>query len=183
MTIYIALLRAINVGGKNKIKMEALRHMLEAMGLHQVQTYIQTGNVLFESSEEAEPLRIRIEQEIKAVFDLDIAVIMRTAAELEQILQNCPFSEAEILKAEATAVGESLYVALLSQAPLQEKVERLKGYASEGDAYQVIGRDVYLLFKDSIRTSKVAINLQKLEVPATVRNWKTLNKLRDLASS
>jgi uncharacterized protein (DUF1697 family) len=181
MTIYIALLRGINVGGHNLIKMAELKNMFEKMGLGRVKTYIQSGNVLFESNEREEPLRIRIEQEIKEVFGFSVTVVLRTSEELIRITENCPFSEQEVSEAEELSEGKSLYVSLLLVEPSKEGIERLKSVGSDSDKYQVEGREVYLLFRHSLRKSKLAINLQKLDVPATMRNWKTINKLTSLA--
>lgn len=183
MTIYIALLRGINVGGKNKIKMSELKSTLEAMGLNRVQTYIQSGNVLFESEEEEEPLRKRMEQAIEAAFGLAITVVLRSSDELKRIAKNCPFSAEEVSGAEASSEGEALYVSFLLKEPSLEGIERLGAVKSEGDKYQIEGRDVFLLFHQSIRKSKLANKLEKLDVPATVRNWKTINKLVALASA
>lgn len=183
MTIYIALLRGINVGGKNIIKMAELKRVFEAIGLYEVQTYIQSGNVLFKSNEGEEPLGKKIEHEIEAAFGFSVTVVLRTAAELEQIILNCPFSKEEVYEAESSSEAESLYVSLLTHAPSQEKIERLNVYRNESDMYQIIGREVFLLFRNSIRNSKIANNLQKLDVPGTVRNWKTINKLTVLAKA
>lgn len=184
MTIYIALLRGINVGGKNKIKMADLKRMLESIGLSRVETYIQSGNVLFESNEKEDTLRKKIEYEIETIFGFSVVVVLRTAAELERIIQDCPFSEDEVTEAESSnSEGESLYVSLLTQAPLQEKIEHLNTFRSEGDEYRIKNRDIYLLFRHSIRNSKLANNLQKLDIPATVRNWKTINKLHAIAKA
>lgn len=177
MTIYIALLRGINVGGHHKIKMVELRNTFEKLGFNQVQTYIQSGNVLFESNEEETLLRWQIEHKIEQDFGFSVSVVLRTASELERIIRNCPFSEESISEAAASSKGESLYAALLADAPLQEGIERLSAYKSENEEYQIEGREIYLLFHQSIRNSKLAINLQKLGVPVTIRNWKTLNKL------
>ena len=182
MTIYIALLRGINVGGKNMIKMAELKKMFETMGLCRVQTYIQSGNVLFESNEEEEPLRQRIEDQIEAVFGFSLTVMLRTAEALNRIVADCPFSEQAISEAEASAVGESLFVSLLLEEPSREGIERLNKYKSENEEYRMEGREVYLLFHHSIRNSKLVNNLQKLDVPSTIRNWKTMNKLVALAN-
>jgi uncharacterized protein (DUF1697 family) len=183
MKIYIALLRGINVGGKNIIKMSNLKLMFESIGLYGAQTYIQSGNILFKSNEEEEPLRNKIEHEIEKTFGFSISVIIRQSVELEGIIRNCPFSKEAILKAESSAKGEILYVSLLSHEPLQENILRLNTYKGESEEYLIEGRDIYLLFSDSIRNSKLAANLHKLEVPATVRNWKTINKLLLLAKA
>lgn len=183
MTIYIALLRGINVGGKNIIKMVDLKRVFETMGFCQVQTYIQSGNVLFKSEDEEGALRKKIEHGIDAAFGFSVTVVLRTAAELEWVISNCPFSEKAISEAEASSEGESLYVSLLTHAPSQDKIDKLNAYRSESDDYRIEGREVFLLFCNSIRNSKLASNLHKLDVPATVRNWKTISKLLVLAKA
>ncbi|MHB1314291.1 MAG: DUF1697 domain-containing protein [Christensenellales bacterium] len=183
MTTFAALLRGINVGGNNIIKMAALKRLFEAAGCSRVQTYIQSGNVLFQSDEEEEQLRAHMESELEKAFGLKITVVLRTAAQLESILQHCPFSREEVLAAESAAIGESLYVSLLARAPLPEGIGRLNAYKSENEKVVILGREVYLLFYRSIRDSNLANNLQKLAVPFTVRNWKTLAKLCALAKA
>lgn len=180
MTTYIAFLRGINVGGKNKIKMADLKTMFEQIGCSEVQTYIQSGNVIFESNETEKQLQDRVEQEIEKMFGITTSVILRTAQELEKILNSCPFSESDVKEAEESCEGESLYVSLMQEIPPQESFEKLKATPNIDDKYELVDRDVYLLFKRSIRNSKLANNLQKLEVPATVRNWNTLNKIVSL---
>lgn len=179
--IYVALLRGINVGGRNKIKMAELRTVLEKIGLRHVKTYIQSGNVLFDSPDDESILRQRIEQEIAAVFGITLTVVVRTAEEMEHIVGHCPFSPELIAEAASTCVGESLYVALLPDAPLPSGIEKLAAANNEDDAYQIVGRNVYLLFRRSVRDAKLSANLQKLGVPATVRNWNTMNKLVEMA--
>jgi uncharacterized protein (DUF1697 family) len=184
MIIYIALLRGINVGGKNMIKMADLKQMFEALGLCRVETYIQSGNIIFESEENEDTLRVMIENAITKLNGSSITVILRTDTELEQIIQDCPFSEEEIVDAElANIEGESLYVSLLPNAPLQEKIGRLNSFQSVNDKFHIKNRDIYLLLRHSIRNSKLANNLQKLEIPSTTRNWKTMNKLCSLVKA
>lgn len=182
MTVYIALLRGINVGGHNIIKMAELKQLFESMGLYEVKTYIQSGNVVFKSNEEEEVLCNKIEHEINSVLGFSVTVMLRTSEELEQIITNLPFSEEEISKAAMSTEVETLYVALLTKAPLQEKAELLEAYKGQEDKYEIIGREVFLLFNNkSIRNSKLPNNLNKLDVPNTVRNWKTINKLASMA--
>ncbi|WP_274365687.1 DUF1697 domain-containing protein [Paenibacillus thermotolerans] len=183
MTIYIALLRGINVGGKNKIKMADLRSTLETIGLRQVQTYIQSGNILFASDEEVQPLREKIEQGIVNGFGISSSVILRTAAEWERIIRDCPFTEAEIAEADAASDAESFYVLLLQEAVTEEAIDRIKGYQAEGEQYRATGREIYFLFHHSVRDSKLASNLHKLGGPQTMRNWNTMRKLAELAEA
>jgi uncharacterized protein (DUF1697 family) len=177
MTIYIALLRGINVSGHNKIKMTELKSALESMGLGRVQTYIQSGNVLFESQEEVEPLRRRIEDEIKTVFGLSITVILRTTKELERIIANCPFA------ADSLSEGESIQVSALTEALSQKQIDILSDDKSKVDEYQINGQEIYFLFHQSILDSKLAKNLQKLGSSVTSRNWNTIIKLAALAKA
>lgn len=177
MTIYIAFLRGINVGGKTIVKMAELKKLFEELGLMNVKTYIQSGNVLFTSEELEASLTERMESALHKTFGFEITVVIRTLPELERILAGCPFSEEEILAAKATAVGESLYVAMLPREPLAEKLPLVEAYRTDQEEYFIHGRDVYLLFRDTVRTSKLANHLHKLGEPSTVRNWNTMGKL------
>ena len=177
MTLFIALLRGINVGGHNVIKMAALRELLESLGLNNVKTYIQSGNVLFESEESADKLSQRIEEGIKGAFKLSIPVVLRTSLELDGIIQNCPFPTDNL------AEGESVQISFLKEELTKEGIDTLYSFKSEIDEYHLEGKDIYLYFRQSIRDSKLALHLQKIGVPGTVRNWKTVMKLDSLASA
>ncbi|MGE7690393.1 DUF1697 domain-containing protein [Lysinibacillus sp. NPDC097214] len=180
MTIYIALLRGINVGGHNKIIMAELRNSLEQLGLQNVKTYIQSGNILFESDETEELLQTKIHEKIKEDFGVSSVVIIRTAEKIQQIVSQSPFSDQEISEAESSCKGECLHVALLPTAPSKANSDKFLSFVNEKELSVINGRDVYLLFYDSIRNSKLGNNLKKLEIPATVRNWKTLMKLSSM---
>lgn len=184
MTTYIAFLRGINVGGKNIVKMAALKQLFENQGVCQVETYIQSGNVLFQSAEQEDPLREKLEQAFEATFGFSVPLVLRTAEELAQLFARCPFSPEIVAAAEAEAGSgvECLYVALLPSTPAPEHMAWLDPYINSGDRCQIIGRDVYLLFHHSIRQSKLAGNLHKLHASATVRNWNTLSRLSELAA-
>ncbi|WP_042163111.1 DUF1697 domain-containing protein [Paenibacillus gorillae] len=177
MTLYVALLRGINVGGHNKIKMADLREALKELGLSGVQTYIQSGNVIFASADNEALLRERIEQQIYKVFGLTIKVIIRSYSELRQIADNCPFTEQQIAEAEASSEGECLYVSMLLQEPAAERIQKLQTIDLQKDQFHIAGNNIYLLYQKSIRNSKLSVQVEKLGVPSTVRNWKTINKL------
>lgn len=181
MTSYLALLRGINVGGKNRIRMPELTRLLESVGLCRIETYIQSGNVIFDSDEGEEALRAKIEQAILARWGYSVAAVIRTAAEFERLAAGLPFSSDEILAAEsANQEGESLYVALLARIPDPEKIARLRQHETAADQLRTAGRDLYLLFHHSIRNSKLAAHLDMLGVPATLRNWRTVCQLYSL---
>lgn len=170
---YVALLRGINVSGHNMIKMADLRQLCQQIGLQQVQTYIQSGNILFEAEERAEPLRQRIEAVITATFGYTVPVLLRTAPEMEQIVKDCPFDTAGL------AEGESIYVTLLAAAPTPEAVAGLPRHSGELDEYRILGREVYILCRQPYHKSKLTNQFfeQKLGVPATSRNWRTITTL------
>ncbi|UOQ45973.1 DUF1697 domain-containing protein [Halobacillus salinarum] len=180
---YIAFLRGINVGGKNKIKMAELRKLMEEKSLTKVRTYIQSGNILFESDRKENELINHLEVSIHERFGFFVPVIIRTAAELQSILVRCPFSEEEIAAAASSAAGECLYLALLQEIPSPEASQSLLSLNSEGETCQLEERQVYLLVHDTIRKSKVADYLNKQFSPVTIRNWKTIRKLVSMAES
>ncbi|MEK3916904.1 DUF1697 domain-containing protein [Paenibacillus sp. FSL H7-0331] len=177
MTIYIALLRGINVGGKNKIKMAELKNSFEALGLERVKTYINSGNVLFESQLSEAVLREQIEQAVHRDYGIALTVILRTAQELEQMIEHCPFSLDTLL------AGESIHVSFLLQAPTEDQIIYLSRIQSEKDEFQIQGRDLYLWFRQSILDSKLASHIPKFEDSATTRNWNTILKLDALAKA
>ncbi len=174
MTIYIALLRGINVGGNNMIKMSELKIMFETMGFAQVQTYINSGNVLFVSEEGAAQVRQRVEAEVNKAFGIAATVVIRTEDELMQIIADCPYAKDSLLE------GESVQITLLTEAPSEEKLEQLNAGKSESDEFQAKGLDIYFLFRQSVLDSKLAKNMTKLGTTATSRNLNTILKLAAL---
>ncbi|MCQ6355770.1 DUF1697 domain-containing protein [Bacillus cereus] len=175
MTIYIALLRGINVGGHKVIKMADLKKAFESIGVKQVKTYIQSGNVVFESEEEINFLKERIECAIKNVFDFDVPVMLRTNDAFINIIKKCPYETNSLLE------GESVHVAFLANTLSEGECNQLLRLNSDIEDCHIEGRVVYLFFKKSIRNSKLMNQFQKLHTPATVRNWRTVNKLKAIA--
>jgi uncharacterized protein (DUF1697 family) len=176
MPKYVALLRGINVSGQKIIKMDHLRAIFESMNFQHVITYIQSGNVIFDSEEkDSERLKSRIESELQRVLHFDIPVILRTKEELEEIVERNPFEEA--------GINEKLYVSLLSRAPSAEAVAKLETYENEIDTFRIQDREVYVLCRENYGKSQFSNNFmeKKLGVSATTRNWATVNKLIQLA--
>jgi uncharacterized protein (DUF1697 family) len=174
MAIYMALLRGINVGGKNKIKMAELKALFERLGFSRVQTYINSGNVLFESQENEETLLSQIENEIENTFRLSIRVVLRTYNQLVGIIASCQYRE------DVAPDGKNVNIGFMNEVPTQEAIDRVSIY-KDIDDFQVIGREIHLLFHQSVADSKLAKNLQKLSGTVTIRNWNTVNKLALLA--
>lgn len=181
---YLALLRGINVGASGRIRMDALTRLLEDAGFREVVTYIQSGNVFFQSDLAEDSARATIERALKEGASITTTAIVRTAEELSQIIRDCPFPAQEIAHAQAiNAEGESLYVCLLPKAVDEKTLETLSTIELGGDSYVVSEREIYLLLSQSIRNSKLAIRLQKLVPGMTVRNWNTIEKLLALSQA
>lgn len=180
MTVYIALLRGINVSGQKIIKMEHLRAVFEEMQFGQVRTYIQSGNVIFEAAEQdTSLLEEQIEQKIQQVYSFQVPVIVRTSRELELVVEQNPFDITEL------SANEKVYVSLLSQEPSAEAVQVLETFKSGIDDFHIHGREVYILVRAGYGESLFSNNFleKKLKVSATTRNWATVNKLNAMAIS
>lgn len=175
MTIYVGFLRGINVGGKNKIKMADLKKTLEAAGLSQVQTYLQSGNVLFSSGESAETLCPLIKKAISEAVGVAPTVVLRTADELAQLIEACPYAP------EALAEGESIQISVVTEASPLSFTDILAKGKSDMDEFFIQDRTIYFLFRQSVLDSKLASNIQKLGDQVTTRNWNTMSKLVELA--
>ncbi|PEA77677.1 DUF1697 domain-containing protein [Bacillus wiedmannii] len=172
MTIYIALLRGINVGGHKVMKMATLKQMFESIGLKQVKTYIQSGNIVFKPEEDINFLKERIQSEIKNVFGFDVPVMLRTHDEFINIIKRCPYEANSLLE------GESIHVAFLENELSEKEKDQLLMQKNETEDCYNHEKVVYLFFKNSVRNSKLMNQFQKLHTPATVRNWRTVNKLK-----
>lgn len=178
MNTWIALLRGINVGGNSIIKMDALRACVSHMGFDKVQTYIQTGNVLFQSQEpDTARLKVIIEKGIKSKFGINVAVIILSPAELLQVVKNCP-PEWNMLDD-----SNKYYVTFLNSQPDLAKWAKLVAKQPPGESSTLNDRKIYTMITPEMTNSAFASNAleKKLGVTGTTRNWKVTNKLYDLA--
>jgi uncharacterized protein (DUF1697 family) len=156
---------------------------LENAGLRRVSTRIQSGNVLFESDLLEQAAKEAIERALKDGATITTTAVLRTAEELDALTRNCPFSAEEIAASQAeNAEGESFYVSLLTQLPSEQALTQLAFTPAEKDVYVISGRTVYLLLRQSIRNSKLAVRLLHAFPDATTRNWNTITKLSDLTN-
>src|SRR5262245_31349362 len=169
----VALLRGINVGGRNSVPMAGLRSLLQdKLGLEDVTTYIQSGNVLFRSRTPVKTLPGRIEDAIADAYGVRPTVVLRTPAELETIVESIPFTD--------TAKA---HVVFLERKPTATAAARLDPDRSPGDAFELVGRELYLhLGNGAGRTRLTGDYLERtLGVRGTQRNWNTVVKLLPLA--
>lgn len=175
MKTYISMLRGINVSGQKKINMEELRALYETLGFKNPKTYIQSGNVIFECSESNVSSMIsKIERGIKKSYGFEVPVQIRTKTDLQRLIDNNPFAKKDTGK---------LHVTFLSGVALESSANELIKFKSDSEEFVVSGREIYLFCPDGYGKSKLSNNLfeRKLKLSATTRNWKTVNKLLELA--
>jgi uncharacterized protein (DUF1697 family) len=173
MYIFIALLRGINVSGQKLIKMTDLKELFEAQGFQDVQTYIQSGNVIFKSGEKnIAKLESKILSAIKKKFGFDVVVIVITPRLIEYGLKNNPF-----IKRKADI--ERLYVTFLSDKPSEQSINKLDAVNFSPEEYFIYQKIIYLYIPHGYGKAKLNNNLfeKKLKVYATTRNWKTIDAL------
>jgi uncharacterized protein (DUF1697 family) len=159
--------------------MDQLKASLLSLGFENVQTYIQSGNVIFKATlRSSSEVSNRIEQKIIADFGLAITVVSRTADEMGKTIKSNPFLKEQRID------PSKLHVTFLSQAPEPSSLEKLHALAVAGDAFGHSGREIYLYCPTGYGRTKLSNNaLEKaLSVRATTRNWKTVNQLSDIAS-
>lgn len=178
MPKYIALLRAINVSGKNIIKMEALRTAVKELPFTNVSTYIQSGNVLFEADADARDCEQMLTELISKHFNLEITVIVLTPEDLADALADNPFLQ------KTSENDTQPYIGFLTKIPDAEGLERLSTMDFKGDQWIVSGKRIYFWYADSAANTKLsnAVVEKKLDVRATTRNSKTVRKLLELSS-
>ena len=174
MPKYVAFLRAINVGG-HTVKMDHLRLLFEGLGLSNVETFIASGNVIFNSpSKSTKALEKKIERCLHETLGYEVATFIRSTAELDTIASYKPFQAAEL-----TAEGCVIYVGFLADAPSNEAKQKLMSLSTEVDNFHVSGREVYWLCRTSFSESQFSgARLEKtLGLKATLRNSTTVRKI------
>lgn len=174
---YISLLRGINVAGKKKIIMKELKTLYESLGFENVITYIQSGNVIFDSNDSAKVLVSKIKKSITLKYGFTVPIQVREKSEFNDIALNCPFNKLDLIKE-----GTKVMVTFLNTLPTQENIINLMKYIKEPECLVVIKSEVYLYCPNGYGTTKLNNNFleSKLKVEATTRNWKSVLKLKEL---
>ena len=177
MARHVVLLRGINIGSRNRVSMPQLREALEDAGFTDVETYLQSGNVVLESRAKPETVRRKVEQLIQEQFGLEIAVVVRTKAELAAVAKRNP--HVRIAKD-----PKRYQVTFLSKKLPASAVKELEQAATSDERVVVAGREVYAWHPAGVARSKLWSKLagQGLGVTATSRNWTTVEALLELAS-
>jgi uncharacterized protein (DUF1697 family) len=169
---YVALLRGVNVGGKNTVPMADLRRVFESLGHGEVRTFIQSGNVVLTARRAVTPKSL--EAAIAKELGVTTTVVLRTPAELEKVVKVNPFASAD---------PSTLHVGFMVTQPPAASLAKLDGAPFEPDEFAVRGREIYFHLPNGMGRTKLPGYLdRRLTVPTTVRNWKTVNKLIELAA-
>jgi uncharacterized protein (DUF1697 family) len=179
MPIYIGLLRAVNLGGKNTVSMSALRELLVDLGMQDARTVLQSGNVIFRSdNRSAAKVEKVLEDGVEKRFGLNTDFFVRTAEEMNTIVAENPFPR------EAKQDPGHLVVGFLKEAPDGAAVAALQEAIVGREVVRAAGRHSYVVYPDGIGRSKLTSALveKKLGTRGTGRNWNTVLKLQALAN-
>jgi uncharacterized protein (DUF1697 family) len=176
MSVHVALLRGINVGGGNKIKVTELRALADELGWKGTETYIQSGNLMFEATAERRALETALESGIQRRFGLDIPTIVRAAEEWPALVGANPFPEA------AEAEPNRLMLLLSKQPPNPEAAAALQERARHGERVAIAGGALWIHYAAGAGTSKLTPALidRLVGSSSTARNWRTVLKLEEM---
>lgn len=171
-TVYVGLLRGVNVGGNKKMPMADLRSLIEGLGFSEVSTYIQSGNIIFSSS--TTPKATMLEAAIEERFAIKTDVVLRNASELDSAVKNNPFSVSGEVR---------VYVGFMVKKAPEAIGAALDHQRFEPDRFAIVGSQVYLYLPAGIGQSKLPNYLiRQLKTSLTMRNWNTVNKLVELTA-
>jgi uncharacterized protein (DUF1697 family) len=176
---HVALLRGINLGGKNRLAMKDLVSMFTQAGCHNVRTYIQSGNVIFNAVPNITArLSESIATQLSNRFECRTQIILRTGEELRDIVRNNPFIQ-------AGAAEQMLHIMFLADLPEPSNIHLLDPNRSPPDEFIVRGREVYLRLPNGVARSKLTNSYfdSKLGTASTARNWRTVVKLSELVGA
>lgn len=177
MTSYITLLRSVNVSGKNLLKMDVFRQLMHELGFHQIQTYIQSGNLIFQSAEQdTHLLSQQIHDTLATHLGLDIIVFTFSLADFQQILEQNPFQQESELA--------QLYIAFFDTTPDEQGLLTIHAKKLEGEQLHYTKEAIYLIATQGYGKTKItpALLEQKLRVKATTRNYNTCSKLLEMVN-
>lgn len=174
--MHVALLRGINVGGRNSLPMVELRSLAATLGFADVRTYIQSGNLLFRSEQEPDALQEQLQAAICTRFGLDIPVIVRSAGAWPALLAGNPYPDA------STNEPHRVMLALAARPLAADVVPRLQARAIQGERIARVGETLWLHFPAGAGTSKLSTSLldRASGSPVTMRNWRTALKLGEM---
>jgi len=178
--VVISLLRGVNLGPHRRIKMDALRKVHESVGLQDVQTYLQSGNVVFRTEgRDLAQLAKGIEKAFEKSFGFPSAVIVRTSAELKDVIRLNPFAARKGID------PSKLLVWFLAADPGEEARDKVRSIKADPEELYAVGRELYIYFPNGLARPKLSSTAldKALNTPGTGRNWNSVTKLLELAKS
>jgi len=176
VTRYVAIIRAMNVGGKNLVKMDRLREMFEECGYSDVRTYIQSGNVVFTAKHAPARCVAAIERALTIEMGKPVAAQIRSAAQIAKIVAANPYARRKGLNPALLAVS------FLSEPLGAAQIKALRGVKSGDDTFVARGNELYIYCPDGYGRSKLAIAIDRvLTKTTTSRNWNTVTKLCEMS--
>jgi uncharacterized protein (DUF1697 family) len=178
MPVMISMLRGVNVGGHNKIKMDALRDLYESLKLEDARTYVQSGNVIFRTKEKnIRLLGKKIQDAIEGKFKFRPAIIFRTVEDLRKVIAATPFADRPNLE------PAKILVTFLADDPGAEGHAALLGLKSYPEELHLEGRELYIYFPNGAGKSKLPwSSVEKwLKTSGTARNWNSVTKMLSIA--
>ena len=178
MNHYISLLHGINVGGQRRIRMEELRALYESLNFNNVRTYLQSGNVIFDSHKSSiSGLTNTIETAIEQTFGFSVTTLIRTKKEFYNLIESNPFLD------ECNGDITRLHVTFLSDTPSSSSVIEIKEVDCGSDQLFISGKEIHLYCPNGYGRTKLSNSFfeRKLGMSATTRNWKTVTTLFDLS--
>lgn len=175
MAVFIALIRGINVGGNKKVKMAELKVRCEELGLEDVRTLLQSGNVVFRTNEKD---RAKLTRQIEGVLGVEAKVILRSAAELKKAIAANPMPE------EVKSHPSATVVIFLDGKPTAAALAALRDGYKGPERIELHGTELYVFYGEGMGTSKLTNSLieRKLGVAGTARNWNTVTKLAEMSA-
>lgn len=179
MTVFIALLRAVNVGGKGMVRMADIRDVCGKLGYGDGQTVLQSGNIVFSAKGAAAKIAASLEAALASDLGLRTTVMVRTAAALDAAIAANPFPDV------AKEEPGRLLVGFLSGKPLTDATERLASIKVNRERLSLHGQELFIHYADGVGRSKVttAVLERALGVSVTARNWNTVTKLQALVAA
>jgi len=178
MMTYISILRGINLAGHNPIKMDELKKLFADLGFTHIQTYIQSGNLIYQQRKtDTKKLSELIKNKIKRQFGFDVPVVTLTIDELKKIAVLNPFSK------DKTKDSSFFHVTFLADKPEPENLNKIRDYSYQNDEFRLIDKAIYLYCPNGYGITKLSNSFfeNKLKLTATTRNWKTTNELISIA--
>jgi uncharacterized protein (DUF1697 family) len=178
MAVFIAMLRGVNVGGHQKLNMEALRALGTGLGLQDVRSYIQSGNLVFRD-DRADPGELvhRLQSAIEGKFGFKPGVVLRTAAELQKVVAKNPFAGRDGIE------PGRLLVLFLAEKPSPQACAQILALPSEPEEHVIHGHELYVYYPNGMARPRIPlVRIEKmLQCVSTGRNWNTVNTLLDMA--